>query len=82
MKGVSKSKNKVVSEDYNKCLSGEVIKGININLQLVNYQMFKVTVSKNALTAINTKNITLPNQSCLPFVAHKLAPQASLFGFP
>jgi hypothetical protein len=71
MKGVSKSKNKVVSEDYNKCLAGEVIKGININLQLVDWQMSKVTVHKNALTACNTKNVTLPNQSCLPFgLAH------------
>jgi hypothetical protein len=65
MKGVSKSKNKVVSEDYNKCLLGEVIKGININLQMVDYQMSKVTVHKNALTACNTKNIPyLINHAC------------------
>jgi hypothetical protein len=67
MKGVSKSKNKVVSKDYNTCLDGGVIKGKNINLQLVNNQMSKVTVHKNALTGCNTKNITLPNGACIPF---------------
>jgi hypothetical protein len=68
MKGVSKSKNKVTNTDYNKCLDGSVVKGKNINLQLVRDQMSKVTVYKNALTACNTKNVTLPNQSCRPFL--------------
>jgi hypothetical protein len=68
MKGISKS-NRVTSDDYGGCLEGEVIKGKNINLQLINHQMSKVTVYKNALTACNTKNITLPNQSCLPFMS-------------
>jgi hypothetical protein len=76
MKGVSKSKNKVTSSDYSVCLDGGVVKGKNINLQLIKsisgagreeMVMSKVTVNKNALTACNTKNITLPNQSCIPF---------------
>jgi hypothetical protein len=71
MKGVSKSKNNVQSSDYKSCLEGSVKGGKNINLQLVQSQMSKVTIYKNALTGCNTKNITLANGSCIPYYSQQ-----------
>jgi hypothetical protein len=72
MKGVSKNKNHVESNDYKTCLEGSVIKGKNINLQLIRdkskHIMSKITVQKNALTACNTKAYVLPNESCRCFL--------------
>ena len=64
LKGVSLKKNKIVSSDYEKALK-EPIKGKNINLQLNrDSQMSKITINKNALSAVNTKMIVLSNGCC------------------
>ena len=68
LKGVSLKKNKIVSSDYQKALE-EPIKGKNINLQLKDSQMSKITINKNALTAVNTKMVVLENGSCCPYIA-------------
>ena len=67
LKGVSLKKNRIVSADYKTALESTV-QGKNINLQLKNHTMSKVTVVKNALTATHTKVIVLPNQVCAPFI--------------
>lgn len=41
---------------------------MNINLQMNNHKMSKITVSKNALTNFNNKVITLPNGACVPYI--------------
>ena len=66
LKGVSLKKNKIVSADYKTALES-TIQGKNINLQLKNHVMSKVTIHKNALTATHTKVIVLPNQACAPY---------------
>ena len=68
LKGVSLKKNKIVSSDYEKALEAP-IKGKNINLQLKNNEMTKITINKNALSAVNTKMIVLANQCCCPYIA-------------
>jgi hypothetical protein len=67
LKGVSLKKNRIVSADYKTALESTV-QGKNINLQLKNHTMSKVTIYKNALTATHTKVIVLPNQVCAPFI--------------
>ena len=67
LKGVSLKKNRIVSADYKTALESTV-QGKNINLQLKNHTMSKVTVYKNALTATHTKVVVLPNQACAPFI--------------
>jgi hypothetical protein len=67
LKGVSLKKNRIVSSDYKTALESTV-QGKNINLQLKNHTMSKVTVYKNALTATHTKVVVLPNQACAPFI--------------
>ena len=67
LKGVSLKKNRIVSADYKTALESTV-QGKNINLQLKNHVMSKVTVVKNALTATHTKVVVLPNQACAPFI--------------
>ena len=67
LKGVSLKKNRIVSADYKTALEN-TIQGKNINLQLKNHTMSKVTVHKNALTATHTKVVVLPNQACAPFI--------------
>ena len=68
LKGVSLKKNKIVSSDYEKALK-EPIKGKNINLQLSrDNQMSKITINKNALSAVNTKMIVLENGCCCPYI--------------
>ena len=65
LKGVSLKKNTIVSSDYRTSLT-EPVPGKNINLQLHNNQMTKITITKNALTACHTKMHVLENQSCCP----------------
>ena len=65
LKGVSLKKNKLTKEDYKTSLNNTT-PGKNINLQLKNNQMSKLTVNKNALTGKHTKMIVLENQSCVP----------------
>ena len=67
LKGVSLKKNKIVSSDYQKALE-EPIKGKNINLQLKDSQMSKITINKNALSAVNTKMVVLENGCCCPYI--------------
>ena len=56
-------------EDYNDILKNQTVKiGQNINLQMKNSTMSKVTVNKNALTGLHTKMIVLENQACAPFI--------------
>ena len=70
LKGVSLKKNHIVSSDYKSIIDNQSIKlGKNINLQMQNNKMSKITVNKNALTGCHTKMIVLPNQSCAPFVS-------------
>ncbi len=69
LKGVSLKKNNIVRNDYKEVLMEKSIKvGKNINLQMKNNIMSKVTVNKNALTGSHTKMIVLENQACLPFI--------------
>lgn len=69
IKGVSQQKNNITSKDFDKVINDNiVIKGMNINLQMNNHKMSKITVSKNALTNFNNKVITLPNGACVPYI--------------
>jgi hypothetical protein len=67
MKGVKKSLNPLGCEDYDKAFESTV-KGENINLQLNQGTMSKITIHKNALTGTHTKAVVLENESCAPFV--------------
>ena len=80
LKGVSLKKNKIVSADYKTALESTV-QGKNINLQLKNHTMSKVTVVKNALTATHTKVIVLPNQHCAPYIHGLKADSYKVIGF-
>ena len=63
-------KNHIVYQDYQSIISNNSVKvGKNINLQIHNNKMSKLTINKNALTAQHTKMIVLENQSCCPFVS-------------
>ena len=79
LKGVSLKKNRIVSADYKTALES-TIQGKNINLQLKNHVMSKVTVHKNALTATHTKVVVLENQSCAPFIYGLKADQYKVVG--
>ena len=69
LKGVSLKKNKIVYQDYLDVLNNKTTKqGVNINLQVKDSVMSKITVYKNALTASHTKMVVLENQSCMPFM--------------
>ena len=69
LKGVSLKKNNIVSNDYLDILQNRNIKkGKNINLQMKNGTMSKISVVKNALTGLHTKMIVLSNQCCAPFI--------------
>ena len=69
LKGVSLKKNKIVYQDYLDVLNNKSTKqGVNINLQVKDSIMSKITVYKNALTASHTKMVVLENQSCVPFL--------------
>ena len=70
LKGVSIKKNNIEFSDYQSIIENNSVKvGKNINLQIHNNKMSKLTINKNALTAQHTKMIVLPNQSCCPFVS-------------
>ena len=64
-KGINIKKNKLTKDNYITALN-EVVKGININLQLKDKQMSKLTIEKNALTGKLTKMKVLPNERCVP----------------
>ena len=69
LKGVSLKKNIIKYEDYKSIIENKSIKqGKNINLQMNNNQMSKLTVQKNALTGLHNKMIVLDNQSCCPYI--------------
>lgn len=69
LKGVSLTKNNIKSSDYRAIVDeGTIKRGKNINLQMNNNKMSKITIIKNALTGKHTKMIVLPNQSCVPFI--------------
>lgn len=69
LKGVSLKKNNIKSSDYKHVIDSQtVIQGKNINLQLNNNKMSKITVIKNALTMMHNKMITLSNNCCCPFI--------------
>ena len=69
LKGVSLKKNTIVHTDYSDVLNKCTVKhGKNINLQMKNNKMSKLTVNKNALTGCHTKMIVLSNHSCAPFI--------------
>ena len=66
---MSLKKNNIVSNDYLDILQNRNIKkGKNINLQMKNGTMSKISVVKNALTGLHTKMIVLSNQCCAPFI--------------
>ena len=70
LKGVSLKKNHIEYSDYRSVIENNSVKqGKNINLQIQNNQMSKLTIHKNALTAQHTKMIVLPNHSCAPYVS-------------
>ena len=69
LKGVSLKKNNIVSSDYRNIIDEGTVKvGKNINLQMKNNVMSKITVNKNALTGSHTKMIVLSNQACAPYI--------------
>ena len=69
VKGVSIKKNNINSSDYKDVIDRQTVKkGKNINLQMNNNKMSKMTVIKNALTSMHTKMITLSNHCCCPFI--------------
>ena len=69
LKGVSLEKNDIKYEDYlNVLKEGNTKVGKNINLQLKDSTMCKITVIKNALTGAHTTMVVLDNQSCAPFI--------------
>jgi hypothetical protein len=67
MKGVKKTLNNLTSQDYQEALKKPIM-GKNINLQMKNNIMSKITVQKNALTGVHTKAVVLSNHSCAPFI--------------
>jgi hypothetical protein len=67
MKGVKKSLNQFTADDYQEALKHPII-GNNINLQMKNNVMSKISIKKNALTASHTKAVVLSNHSCAPFI--------------
>jgi hypothetical protein len=72
MKGVSLKKNmQITCQDYLTALLGAAIQGFNVNFQVKNGEMRKVSICKNALTCIHTKMVVLENQSCHCFIYNK-----------
>ena len=63
LKGISLKKNNVQATDYEDALMRPK-KGININLQLKNDVISKLTITKNGLSGVMTKAYVLPNQCC------------------
>lgn len=69
LKGVSLKKNNIKASDYREVIDEGIIKhGKNINLQLNQHLMSKITVNKNSLTGKHVKMVVLPNQSCAPYI--------------
>lgn len=70
LKGLSLKKNNINTGDYIDTIKNDSIKhGKNINLQMHNGVMSKITTNKIALNAMHTKMIVLENQSCIPFIS-------------
>ena len=70
LKGVSLKKNNIQYPDYKSIIENQSVKiGKNINLQMNNNQMSKLTINKNALTGQHTKMIVLENNSCCPYIS-------------
>ena len=65
LKGVSLKKNAIVSKDYEDALI-KPKKGMNINLQLKNDRISKLTITKNGLSGVMNKMFVLENQCCCP----------------
>ena len=69
LKGISLKKNDIKPCDYKEVLDNQTVKkGKNINLQMNNNVMSKITVIKNALTMYHNKMIVLSNQCCCPYI--------------
>ena len=69
LKGVSLKKNNIKSSEYKEIIEKQTImKGKNINLQMNNQLMSKITVIKNALTMMHNKMITLSNHCYCPYI--------------
>jgi hypothetical protein len=69
-KGVKTKQNPLTKDDYIKTLQDKtVILGSNTNLQLHNFQMSKINVSKNILTAAHTKyKVSEDFSTCTPLL--------------
>jgi hypothetical protein len=70
VKGVKIKQNPITKDDYIKTLQDKtVIKGSNTNLQLHNYQMSKINIVKNVLTAAHTKyKVSEDFSTCIPLM--------------
>ena len=69
LKGISLKKNNINANDYKEVIDEGIIKrGKNINLQLNQHLMSKITVNKNSLTGKHVKMVVLSNQSCAPYI--------------
>ena len=69
VKGIKKNQTDITYEDYLEVLTNNTVKsGKNMNLQIQDGVMSKISVYKNALTCAHTKMRVLKNQSCVPFV--------------
>ncbi|KAI5512099.1 DNA/RNA polymerases family [Trichomonas vaginalis G3] len=70
MKGVSLRQNKQLTpKNYLDIINDKVIfDGQNINLQLKNGSMTRLTIGKTALTGAHTKAVCCENGCCMPFI--------------
>ncbi|KAA6396175.1 MAG: hypothetical protein EZS28_008297 [Streblomastix strix] len=69
MKGVSKKKANLTTNDYIKCLNdGCNINVITNNLQIKMGVMSMISMEKSALTRIHNKMVVLANGCCAPFM--------------
>ena len=69
VKGIKKNQTDITYEDYLEVLTNNTVKsGKNMNLQIQDGVMSKISVYKNALTCAHTKMRVLRNQSCVPFL--------------
>ncbi|KAA6393950.1 MAG: hypothetical protein EZS28_010525 [Streblomastix strix] len=69
MKGVSKKKANLTTNDYIKCMNDEC--NINVttnNLQMKMVVMSMISMEKSALTGVHNKMVVLSNGCCAPFI--------------
>ena len=69
VKGIKKEQSNITYQDYIDVLTNNSVKtSTNVNLQLQDGVMSKISVYKNALTCAHTKMRVFKNQSCCPFL--------------